>query len=311
MKPIKALPGHDDQGAADDTMQNSSKTCLSAVLITLNEEANIERCLRSLRGVDEVVIYDSGSTDGTLSLARDVAKLELPDTHLRIEVGKWFGFGATKKLAVGLAKNDWIFSIDADEVISTELMTELRAMMLLPDQLDPKTGYCVPRKSRYLGAWINHGGWYPDYQLRLFNRKFSNWDQELVHEKVISKNRALLAGELFHYVFRDIEHQVQTNNRYSSLLAKRIFDEGKEFSWFHFLTKPTVKFLECYLFKLGFLDGWPGYVIARNASHSVFMKWAKLREMENNQNHDVENSMIGASVGTVTTAMTRVMKGKK
>jgi glycosyltransferase involved in cell wall biosynthesis len=212
----EAGPGGFAKGEED--LESLSKSCLSAVLITLNEEANIERCLRSLRGVDEVVIYDSGSTDRTLSLARDVAKLELPGTHLRIENGKWLGFGATKRLAVELAKNDWIFSIDADEVISTELMTELRTMMLLPDQLSPETGYCVPRKSRYLGSWIHHGGWYPDYQLRLFNRKFSNWDQAPVHEKVVAKSKAHLDGELFHYVFRDIEHQVQTNNRYSSCL---------------------------------------------------------------------------------------------
>lgn len=271
-------------------MENGTenKDKLSVVLVTLNEEANIERCLRSLRGVDEIVIYDSGSKDQTLNLARDVVRLELQETSLRVEQGSWKGFGPTKQIATGLAKNDWILSLDADEVVSPELFLEIKEQLL---RLDPQVGYRVPRRSRYLGNWISHGGWYPDFQLRLFNRKFSNWDAEPIHEKVIAPKLGKLSGDLLHYVFRDIEHQVQTNNRYSSLQAKKLLLQEVEFNWFHFMTKPLVKFLECYVFKLGFLDGWPGYVIARNASHSVFMKWAKLRELELNQAHEMETTV--------------------
>lgn len=242
------------------------KMKISIVLITLNEESNIGRCLNSVQWADEIVVYDSGSVDQTIEIAKNRGAV--------VVSGPWLGFGPTKRKATEFTKNDWILSIDADEEVPAELSAEICAL-----PLDNETVYSVPRLSYFLNRWIRHGGWYPDYQARLFNKSKYNWNQEVVHEKIEAKSQGYLVNHLNHYVFKNIEHQIQTNNKYSSLLAKKMFARGQKFSWFHFLTKPVVKFLECYFLKLGFLDGWAGYVIARGAAYSVFLKWSKLKEM--------------------------------
>lgn len=239
-------------------------------MITKNEESNIERCLKSLRWADEIVVYDSGSIDKTVEIAKKIGA--------KVYEGPWLGFGPTKYNATQLAQYDWILSVDADEEVSEELKQEIVSTL---SQLDPETGYRVPRLSNYLGKWIRYGGWYPDYQLRLFNKTKSQWNQDSIHEKVVSKKTEQLSYDLFHYVFKDIDHQVTTNNKYSTLQAIEMHRKGKKFSWFHYFTKPYVKFVECYFLKLGFLDGWVGYVIARNAAYSVLLKWTKLKELSN------------------------------
>ncbi len=247
-----------------------NKIKLSVVVITLNEEANIERCLKSVQWADEIFVYDSGSTDSTVKIAQSLSA--------SVTSGPWLGFGPTKNKAAALAKNDWILSVDADEEVSAELFQEI-----VKNTLNPQAAYQIPRQSRYLGKWIRFGGWYPDYQVRLFHRGHANWNQDLVHEKVEAKQYLKLANKLNHYVFKSIEQHIQTNNKYSGLLAKKLFDQGKKFSWFHFFTKPKVKFFECYFLKLGFLDGWVGLFIARSAAYSVLLKWSKLKELEMNE----------------------------
>ena len=242
---------------------------LSAVVIVKNEESNIERCLRSLNWVSEVVVYDSGSSDCTVELAKKMGA--------KVIEGEWLGFGPTKHKATELAQFDWILSVDADEEVSTELRQEIEQRL---SNLNPQVGYRLPRISFYLGRWIKHGGWYPDYQLRLFNKKFSQWTDDVIHEKVKSNLQENFSSSLKHYVFKNIHHQVETNNRYSTLQAEQMRLRGKKFSYFHFMTKPYVKFIECYFWKLGFLDGWPGYIIARNAAYSVYLKWIKLKELQ-------------------------------
>ena len=243
------------------------KLKLSVVIITLNEELNIERCLKSVQWADEILIYDSGSKDKTLQIAKLMGA--------RVVEGPWLGFGPTKNNAAQLAKNDWVLSLDADEEVSALLVNEICNLSLKKDCV-----YAIPRLSNYLQRWVRHGGWYPDYQVRLFQRQYYNWNQEIVHEKIEAKVEVKLLSCINHYVFKNIEHHIQTNNKYSSLLAQKMFSSGQRFSWFHFFTKPAVKFLECYLLKLGFLDGWVGYFIARGAAYSVFLKWSKLKEME-------------------------------
>lgn len=240
------------------------------VLISLNEQSNIERALNSVAWADDIVVYDSGSQDNTCEIAKKMG--------VRLYQGEWLGFGKTKKLATSYAKNDWVLSLDCDEEVSPELRFEIINKF---KNLQPEVVYRLPRLSFYLKRWIHHGGWYPDYQARLFNKAHSNWNEESIHEKVQAKAQQDFVSCLNHYVFKNIEHQVQTNNRYSSLQAQEMFKNGKKFSWFHFFTKPSVKFIECYIWKLGFLDGWAGYVIARSAAYSVFLKWSKLRELEN------------------------------
>lgn len=252
------------------------KVPLSVVIITLNEEKNIARALKSVQWASEVVIYDSGSTDRTIEIAQKMGA--------KVTSGSWLGFGPTKRKAAELAQFDWILSIDADEEVSAGLANEIQACF---KNFKSEFAYQVPRLSYFLGRWIHYGGWYPDYQTRLFHRGYSQWNQAEVHEKVEAKSYEKLTSNLNHYVFKDIAHQIQTNNKYSSLLAEQLHKKQKNFSWFHFLTKPWVKFLECYVWKLGFLDGWPGFVIARNASHSVFMKWSKLKELDHAKGNSV------------------------
>ncbi|MCC2677673.1 MAG: putative glycosyl transferase [Pseudobdellovibrio sp.] len=246
------------------------KLPLSVVIIALNEESNISRAVSSVNGwVSEVFVYDSGSTDNTKSIAEN--------RGAKVVSGPWLGFGPTKKKAADLAANSWILSIDSDEEVSAELRSEIQKKFMT---LDDRTAYQLPRKSFYLNRWVMHGGWYPDHQARLFNKKFSNWNAAEIHEKVEASSYQKLSSDLNHYVFKNIDHQVATNNRYSTLQAKEMAAKGKSFSWFHFFTKPAVKFFECYFLKLGFLDGWPGFVIAKSASYSVFLKWAKLYEIK-------------------------------
>ncbi len=245
------------------------KIPMSVVLIALNEESNIARALNSVSWADEVLIFDSGSTDKTVEIAKKLGA--------NVVVGEWLGYGPTKNKAAGLARHDWVLSVDCDEEVTAELQNEIRSGF---EMFNPESVYRVPRISFYLGRWIRHGGWYPDRQARLFNRKKHNWNAALIHEKVEAASYVNLASNLNHYVFKNIEKQVAANNHYSGLQASEMKNQGKAFSWFHFFTKPSVKFLECYFLKLGFLDGWPGYVIARNAAYSVFLKWSKVRELE-------------------------------
>ena len=245
------------------------KVTISVVLISLNEESNIARALDSVSWAADVVVYDSGSTDATVDIAKKMGA--------KVIEGKWLGFGKTKKLASGHAKFDWVLSIDCDEELSPELAAEIAHKL---PQLNETLAYRVPRLSNYLGRWIRYGGWYPDLQSKLFNRKFSNWNEAEIHEKVEAAGYENLVACLNHYVFKNIEAQVRTNNRYSSLQAEDMHSKHRKFSWFHFFTKPLVKFVECYILKRGFLDGYAGFVIAANARYSVFLKWAKLRELE-------------------------------
>lgn len=248
---------------------NKLKIPISVVLIALNEQANIARALNSVSWALDIVVYDSGSMDKTKDIASKLGA--------NIIQGTWLGYGKTKKIATEYAKFDWVLSIDCDEEVSESLQFEIRDKL---NSLRPDTVYKIPRISYYLERWIKHGGWYPDHQARLFNKKHFNWNENNIHEKVEAENYENLLSNLNHYVFKSIEDQVKTNNRYSSLQAEEMLTAKKKFSWFHFFTKPIVKFIECYFIKLGFLDSWAGYVIAYNAGYSVFLKWAKLRELE-------------------------------
>jgi glycosyltransferase involved in cell wall biosynthesis len=244
---------------------------LSVIIITKNEERHIERCLSSVQFAGEILVVDSGSQDMTCHLAQKMGATVLKHD--------WPGYGPQKKWATEQAKYDWVLSIDADEVVSEELSAEIQKKFM---ELDPKVGYELPRKSWFMDRWILHGGWYPDRQLRLYHRQHSQWPQAKIHERVqvASGQIRRLQSDLLHYVFTDVHEQIETNNRYSSLLAQSDFEKGKRFCLSKLLLKPATKFLECYLLKLGFLDGFPGFVIAKNAGYSIFLRIVKLREIE-------------------------------
>ncbi|MFN7904369.1 MAG: glycosyltransferase family 2 protein, partial [Pseudobdellovibrionaceae bacterium] len=269
-------------------MNKNSKLPISLIVMTLNEEQMIGDCLDSVPWCNEKLVFDTGSVDQTKKVA---------EAHGAVfHSSSWEGFGKTKQKASPLAQNDWILSLDADERLSPELGEEIQNRF---ERLDPQQIYYFPRRSFYLNRWIGYGGWYPDYQARLFHRSFSNWNQAEIHEEVVPNNTSEKLQEklsekrikpgsdrkfskhLIHFVFRNLSHQVQTNNRYSSLQAEELFAQGKKFSLFKLLTKPWVKFIENYFWKRGFLDGLAGFVIAVGSGYSVFLKWAKLWELQN------------------------------
>ncbi len=253
-----------------------SKLPLSLVIVTYNEERNLVRCIESVPMASEIIVVDSLSTDATVKIAEKY--------QAKVYAQAFLGFGKQKKLATDYASHDWVLSLDADEALSTELQQELMQRFT---RLDPQCGYRLPRRSFHLGRWIRHGGWYPDYQLRLFNKKHSQWKEVEIHESVVSLKVDRFQTPILHWVFRDISHQVITNDKYSSLQAKELFLKNKKFSWAKLWTKPPTKFIECYFWKLGFLDGVAGLFIAISASYSVFLKWAKLWELERNVNKSV------------------------
>ncbi|MBX2993370.1 MAG: glycosyltransferase family 2 protein [Bdellovibrionaceae bacterium] len=251
------------------------KLPISLVVISKNEELNIERCLKSAENlVSEMLVLDSGSSDKTVEIAQKAGA--------RVLETSWEGFGAQKARGAREAQHDWILSLDSDEALSPELAAEIHAKF---SSLDPKAGYEMPRKSFHMGRWILHGGWYPDRQLRLFNRAHSMWNQAPIHEKVECARRERLNHPLLHWVFRNLHHQIDTNNRYSSLQAAQAVHGGREASLLMLIFKPWSKFIECYVWKRGFLDGIPGFIIAVGAAYSVFLKWAKIWETKKCQNN--------------------------
>lgn len=246
---------------------------LSLAIITLNEEAGIARCIRSVPWADDVVVVDSGSQDRTVEIARSLGA--------RVFTEAWRGYRDQKIRATELCFHDWVLSLDADEALSLEAIKELEAVFasgkLAAGSVD---GFEFPRLSFHMERWIRHGGWYPDWQLRLFHRGRAKWGAGHVHERVAAEKVERLRHPIHHWPFHDLSEQIRTNNNYSSLGAKDLFARGRRFSLFALVFKPWSKFMETYFIKRGFLDGLPGFVISVGAAYSVFLKFAKLRELE-------------------------------
>jgi glycosyltransferase involved in cell wall biosynthesis len=243
---------------------------ISAALITYNEELNIAEALQSLSWADEIVVVDSGSKDATLDICRRYTD--------RILHRDWTGYVDQKNFAVEQAKNDWIFSLDADERPSPELCAEIRE---LSEKGFSKSGYNIPRVAFFMGRWIRHGDWYPDYQLRLFDRRHGKWKGGRVHESVkISEKPGLLNGEIYHFTYRSFSDYLGRLETYSSLAALDYQQQGKSATPLKLLGNPIAAFIKSYLLKRGFLDGMPGFVVAVMGVVSVFFKYAKLYELK-------------------------------
>ena len=243
---------------------------LSAVIITHNEERNIERCLKSVSFCDEIIVVDSESTDRTRELAHALATKVI--TH------PWKGYTQQKNYAVSLASGQWILSVDADEEVSAKLREEIQQLLHAGTAF---AAFSIPRKTMQFGRWIRYGGWYPNRLIRFFKKDAGAWVGEDVHEFWKPQGQiGLLQGHLLHYSFENLSDQVDRNNRYSSLGAAHLQKMGKHFSFFRLALKSFSKFIETYLLKRGFLDGYPGFIISVSAAYSVFLKWAKLWEFE-------------------------------
>lgn len=254
------------------TLCMSARLPISVIIISLNEEHNISRSVRSALWAGEVLVVDSGSTDKTGEIARSLGA--------RVLEHAWQGYGQQKNYAMSQAANDWVFFLDADEEITPELKGELEIFVSRSGNEGGVQywGAALPRKTFFLGRWILHGGWYPNILTRLAHRKHARWTEPPVHESLEVDGRVLnLKNDLLHYTFRDVGDQVLTNVRFSRLGARVAKARGERGSLFKIFVKPFFKFLETYFWKLGFLDGFPGLVISINAAHSMFMKYVELR----------------------------------
>jgi glycosyltransferase involved in cell wall biosynthesis len=258
-------------------MKEAKRLPLSVVLITRDSELHLAEVLRSVEWAEDIVVLDNDSQDQTLKIAESF--------NARVFSEEWRGFGRQKRRATELAKYDWVLNLDSDEVLSPEAKKEVLELLTVnpstqPERFERHDAYSFPRLSFHMGRWIRHGGWYPDRQVRLYDRTRANWSEAELHEKVQANHVGPLNAPLFHYVFRDLTDQVSRNNKYSSLGANELSEKGQRFSLVQLIIKPWVKFFELYLWKRGFLDGLPGFIIAVGAGYSVFLKWAKLYERQ-------------------------------
>jgi glycosyltransferase involved in cell wall biosynthesis len=243
---------------------------VTATIITLNEAAHIEDCLASVAWADEILVVDSGSTDGTPDKARA--------RGARVVVRTWPGYAAQKNFAASEATNDWIVSVDADERVTPQLAAEIRACLASGERRAAlEAGYRMPRVAWHLGRWIRTTDWYPDYQLRLYDRRRARWPPRRVHESVQAEGPVgQLTHELLHYAYLDIGHHHETMNRYTTLAAQEMFDSGRRASVFDLVLHPPAAFMRNYVLRRGFTDGTPGLIISAMNAHYVFLKFAKL-----------------------------------
>jgi glycosyltransferase involved in cell wall biosynthesis len=245
-------------------------TRITATVITQNEEKNIGSCLRSLNWVDEIVVYDACSKDQTVPICEHFGA--------RVFQNHWPGYKTQKNNAIDKASNDWILALDADEQLSSELIQEIKTLRQEGFQKD---GYRIPRRSFYLGKWINYSGWYPDRQLRLFKKSKARWDGGTVHEHVsLNGDIGDLAGDLLHYSYRNINHHLQKIEIYSDLIAKDAFQNGIRSHWLHLIGNPVKEFFSKLVLKAGYRDHLPGIVIAALSAYYHFQRVAKLRALE-------------------------------
>jgi len=243
---------------------------LTVVVITHNEEKNIADALRSASWADELVVVDSFSTDKTVDTCRRFTE--------RVYQEKWRGFSGQKSYAVGLATNDWVFVLDADERITDGLAAEITGLMRKgPD----KDGYRCARRNHFIGREIRFGGWYPDYSVRLFNRKKGAFRDRAVHEAVeVDGEVGYLDNPMLHYTYDSVSDYLKRMDRYSALAAEEMHKAGRKAGLMDLTVRPLLTFLKMFLVKQGIRDGWHGLVLAALYSCYTFSKYAKLWELE-------------------------------
>ena len=247
---------------------------ISACIIAFNEENKIARAVNSVAWADEILVVDSNSTDQTRSIAESLGA--------KVLIKQWEGFSKQKQFAADRAAHDWIFSLDADECVTEELKLEILELKNSPET-NLADGYRIPRLSFYMNRPIRHGGWYPDWQLRFFNRRKGKWKEVLVHESVQMNETAKvkkLRGDILHFSVENASHHHRMiGTRYAPLAAEQMFARGQKPSVYKIATVGLVTFLQTYLIKGGFLDGFPGFCIARFAAHHAFLKYLLLWEL--------------------------------
>lgn len=244
------------------------KTPFSVVIIALNAASQIEACLKSVAFADEIVVVDSGSQDDTREIALKYGAQVLHQD--------WLGFGRQKQFAVEQASHDWVLCLDADERISETLRVSIEEALRAPSF----RAYRMPRCNRFMGRWLRHGEGYPDWNLRLFDRRLSRWSEDEVHEKVlVVAPVGSLQGDLLHESQESIAAYLEKQNRYTSLQAAELSRRGKQASFGQLVISPLLRFVKFYFLRLGFLDGVPGLVHIAIGCFNSFVKYAKLYEL--------------------------------
>ena len=243
-------------------------TRLSVTVITWNEEERFRPCLESVAWADEIIVVDAESTDKTVQVAREFTD--------RIWIRPWPGFAAQKNFALEQAAGEWVLSLDADERVTPELREEIEGVL---GRGGPADGYAIPRKNIFWGAWISHGGLYPDYQRRLFRRGRGRFVERAVHESAeIHGTLGRLQLPLLHHSYRSLEEFLERSNRYSTLAAQEWIRQGRGVGAPDLVLRPLGRFLSMYLLHRGFLDGWRGFLLAGLYAHYVFLRTAKVWE---------------------------------
>jgi len=238
-------------------------------VITRDAAGLLADCLASAAFAGEIVVVDSGSRDDTVEIARRCGA--------RVIEEPWRGFGAQKNFAVGCAAHDWVLCLDADERVTPELASSIRTAMAKPDV----AAYAMARRNRFLGRWLAHGEGYPDWNVRLFDRRRARWTEDPVHEHVVADGAvAQLSGDLLHASAESIDDYMAKQNRYTTLQAEAMHARGERASVTRLVVSPLVRFFRFYVVKLGFLDGVAGFVHIAIGCQNSFMKYAKLRALE-------------------------------
>jgi glycosyltransferase involved in cell wall biosynthesis len=243
---------------------------VSVAIITKNEEDNIGDCLESVKWADEIIVVDSGSDDGTADICERYG--------VRLYTEPWKGFSAQKNSAIEKATNDWILSLDADERVTPELRKEITALC---ENETAKNGYFIARKNFFLGRWIRHCGWYPNYTLRLIKRGKGSFGEREVHESLsVRGDTGYLNHPMEHYTYKTISDYLKRLDRYSTLAARELQKEKKRYGIHHIVFRPLYTFLHMYFIRLGFLDGYFGFMLSILYSFYTFSKYIKLREFQ-------------------------------
>lgn len=242
---------------------------VSIVIVTKNEEANIEAALDSVKDAAEIVVIDSFSSDRTVEICRKYTD--------KVFQKEWEGYAKQKQSAVDLAASPWIFILDADERFTPELKAEVISAI----KENSHDGFYVPRKNFFMGRWIRHGGWRPDYTLRLFRENAGRVEDREVHEKVIVNGSvAYLKNPLVHYTYNSVSDYLKRMDVYSTLAAKELKKDGVVPNVLDFLMRPLVTFIKMFFLRFGFLDGRYGLVLAMLYSYYTFLKFAKTWELK-------------------------------
>lgn len=246
---------------------------LSIAIVSKNEEANLRRCLRSAAGLAaEIIVVDSGSTDGTLAVAAEFGA--------QVHHQDWLGYRDQKNVALRFCARPWVLALDCDEELSPQLRQSIVAFFE-GGYDDRMAGAWMARKVWFLGRWITHGDWYPDRKLRLFRREGAIWGGSPEHDRIeLTGPTTVLAGDLHHFSFRDIRHYISKINTFSDVFLERQKEAGARWSLLHTVFRPWWRFFRAYVLRRGFLDGFPGFWIATATAFFAFVRYSRKFEHE-------------------------------